>query len=405
MRKILSFIAVILILPLSIFAATNYPSSESFAFCEFLSVAGKIVDLADTMSYPILTPSSDWHSSGTDSYTDNMMLCTFGINRIYEETTLTLTSSTAFQYVSKSNPSTHRQFYIGIIGKKNLYKDEAWGHAFDPSISASGNVTKVSDYIYIIGNLNDTPTATITFPACTESERARWLDVVLIMVEDNDAELVSAEDYDSLLTCTIENQTSGVLQTYYIDMPGYYNHELTVSQQPGIILNVFPTSNASDIDFYSIKDGSSIPIGEIEISSYIKSSTNFKLFLSSSPNHTSRNVDEFCLLRIGDSQKTSTNSMNYTVTLSNKGTVLFKNPSKTEIEEYTFDGTCSSNDFVYVGYQTFNPSQRSYSIINYSLSAILYLTLDSQACTALRNSKLLAGEYASNIYFIVLTDN
>ncbi len=403
MRKILLFITVLLILPVSLFAAIVYDSDDSFAFCEFLSVAGRVVDLSDNTRYPTLNTASDWHGYGSASYTDDMMLCTFGINRVNEETTLRIESSTGFQYVSRSDPSAHRKYYIGIVGKRNVRTLLLWGHDFDPSISVSGNATKVSDYLYVIGNLDDSSSATVTFPACTDNVRARWLDVVLIMVEDDNAQLVSAEDYFSLLTCTMENQTDGVLQTYFMNMQGYYDHTVT-SQGTGIILNVFPNANADDIDFYSIADGSSIPIGRVELSSFIKGSKNYKLFLSSSPNPAARNVDEFSLMRTGDTQKTSTNSMNYTVTLLNTGPVLFKNSSKTEIEEYTFDGTCSSSDYVYVGFQTYNPAQRTYSITNYSLYAILLLTLDEQACAAVRNSKLLAGEYTSDIYFTVLTD-
>ncbi len=412
MRKTCLILFLLLIVALPSFAVTAYYNGDSFAYCEFLQASGQIVDLANTKKYPTLTSSSKWRSgNGNQSYTDAMMLSTVGINRVNESVTVTISSSTAFQYVSKENPNTHRQYYLGVIGKKYRRRSgNSFEHADDTDLVVSGNITHVANNLYIIGNLDQTSEAYITMEACTSDVTNRWLDFVLIIIEDDRMSVVSAGDYESLVTFTSTTESGEVIQTNYTRLEGYYNHQSSLDYDNGIILTVLPTATATAINFNSISDGSSEVIGNLDVEAFFRNTeTNnakFKVFLSSSSDPTAHNVDKFCLLRKDALAAAANNSMNYTITLTNSGEVPFRNPSGSEVNSYTFDGTNSSNQYVYLGYQEFRPVNRaSYYIVNYSLSATLSITLDSVACTAIKNKTLLTGTYSSYIYFVILTDN
>ncbi len=403
------FLLVMMVLPA--FAVTTYWNGDTFGYCEFLSASGTVIDLANTTKYPTLTSSSKWRSSGNQSYTDAMMLSTVGINRVNERVTVTINSSTGFQYVSKENPDTHRQYYLGVIGKKYQKNSNGnFAHADDSELTVSGNITHVSNNLYIVGNLDQTSEAYITMEACSSNVTNRWLDFVLIVIEDDRMSVVSAGDYESLVTFTSTTESGEVIQTNYTRLQGYYNHEATLDNTPGIILTVLPTATATAINFNSISDGSSETIGTVDIAAYFRntaqSNAKFKVFLSSSSDPTAHNVNQFRLLRKGDTEASSNNSMNYTITLMNSGEVPFCNPTGTEVNTYTFDGTNASSQYVYLGNQQYRPVNRgSYYIVNYSLNATMSITLDSTACAAIKNKTLLTGTYSSYIYFVVLTDN
>ena len=332
--------------------------------------------------------------------------------------TVTITSSSGFNFISQSNNAYKRPFELLFLVRRG---------------SSHGSGTE--SYVQIISGLNN------TFEIKTEDQNSVWFDVILVLpgtlsadghsiVMDNGImyPLANADDYVADITIRMSLSSGSEQRSVIIPFSGFFDSDSSDQYRDDTMnISIQRTAAASNLNIKNLAEtGERVPIASIEMYYFLGTDStgkNPRMFLSASNDPFTQDAEGFKLLHTSvgyDTPHTTYNSIGYQLIAYSYSESALTNPvaiqdgadfSSPTIKR-TFDGksfVASDNAGALTGSETFIYPQyyRAVSFDDYDTDALrtyyYYWKSDIQlVMDEMTMDVMYSGMYQDTIYFHVI---
>ena len=403
MKKAVVVSLILFVFPLFCFSSVWFQSQQDTGSYATLNV----LNLEDPLFLPIRSTdfSNTTYSSeqlqgmqATGVNSNNNYVGKVVVEKTSQPTTITITTLNNGRFVSSSDPTKYRDFFIAVNPRQKNRIGTTSNYYESDSVQNSDRMP----------NTRDINQVSITLPSASNGilglfATSYWIDILVCMDELTSNDLHHMTETDDYYASFLVEWSGGGEGSAIVNLRGYYGDENVLdTSSDSVYLTVIPRAEATNLNIIdAIANATSIPIADISVSTTPAQTSNtwngkVYTFVSPSSDYTEAVADGFVLVNSRNG-----NTIPYTITISDGST------SK------TFNGSSNYSSLKSNGcIKSGTPQKTTDSFYVYSFSGVVSITISNPTDVIVSDNVYNAenpnsdyyGEYESYVYYHVVYD-